>query len=157
AREALDRAYRLRSYLTLPDPDGKSFGPSHFNSRLGSDIPRDQWEWGVYRDHAAALATNEAVHLSRLPSADELAGEAAARARASQAQVKENGYDVARRVFITNEEIASFPWKSRLWQSWSSPLAVNYASVYAPADAYARRARLEQEGSPWLKSPWDRE
>lgn len=157
AREALEKTYRLKSYLALPEPDGRLVGPTHFNTRLGSDAPRDQWEWGVFRDHAAALVTNEAAWLAKTPTLEEIAQGAAHRAGASQAQINENGYLVDLKRFARNDELGGYVWKYRLWQNWSFPLSVNYASAYAPPDAFAARRKLEAEKSPWLKNPWDRE
>jgi hypothetical protein len=157
AREALERTYRLKSYLALPEPDGRWIGPTHFNTRLGSDAPRDQWEWGTYRDNAAALVTNEAAWLAQTPTAEQLADAAATRSRACQGQVNENGLIADLSRFARNDELGAYPWKYRLWQNWSFPLSVNYGSVYAPANAFAQRQKLEADKSPWLKNPWDRE
>src|SRR5262249_49857916 len=90
ARNALDRVYRLRNHLCLPEPDGRIVGPSHFHPRFSADAPRDQWEWGGYRDAAAALAPDEAVCLALLPPTAELSVAQAGRARAFQGQINEN-------------------------------------------------------------------
>jgi len=157
AKEALARAYRLRGHLSLPEPGGQLFGPTHFNTRLGSDPTRDQWDWGAYRDTAVSLVTAEAAHSIKLPTADELKAAAAIRASAFRGQLAENPKNSKGPGYIKNEEISNHPWKFRLWQSWNFPLAVNFASDYCPKDALEQRLKLEKEKSPMLVSPWERE
>ena len=153
AREAVERVYRLRAHLCLPEPDGQMLGPSHFNTRTSSDAWHDQWPWG-YRDYAAAMLTDEAAYLTKLPSAEELNAAAEKRVSAFRAQLAEN----PRRpdgTFLRNEEIASSPWAFRIWQSWNFPM-INFAYEHYRKGAYAHRAKLEQEKSPYLKSPFER-
>lgn len=71
AREALDKAFRLRAHLCFPDPDGTFEGPSHMSSRTSADPPRDQWNF-PHRPYAAAMATDEAIHLAPLPPEDQI-------------------------------------------------------------------------------------
>ncbi|MCE9533054.1 MAG: hypothetical protein K8T89_18300 [Planctomycetes bacterium] len=157
AKEALDRAYRLRGHLYLPDPDGKLFGPCHFNARTGFDASRDQWAWDNFRELAASLVTPEAAHLAKMPTTEELLNAGANRARACQAQLNENPVNVAKKEFFKSDQLTSNPWKYRQWLSYNFPLSVNYAYDFCPKDAYAQRLKLEKEVSPFLKSPWDRE
>src|SRR5207249_3733908 len=84
-REALGRAYRLKSYLSLPEPDGTLVGPTHFNPRTSGDSANDQWAWR-FRDCAAAMLTDEALPCARPPTPQELAGAAGA-LRAGMASV----------------------------------------------------------------------
>src|SRR5690606_38043957 len=46
---ALKDGYRLRSYLSLPEPNGSYWGPSHMSPRTSADAPHDQW--GFYQRH----------------------------------------------------------------------------------------------------------
>jgi len=41
--DVLRRAYRLKSYLTLPEPDGTTLSPSHFNARCQDGFDNDQY------------------------------------------------------------------------------------------------------------------
>src|SRR5262249_486232 len=70
-RAAVDKAYRLRAPLGLPGPDGVAFGPSHMSSRTSADSPHDQWNF-PHRPYAAALVTDEALHLAPLPTPEAL-------------------------------------------------------------------------------------
>ena len=72
-KETVGKAYRLKSHLALPDPDGKLAGPTAFNNRLGSPSSEDQWDWDNAREHAAAMVTDEAVIWAKLPTAEALA------------------------------------------------------------------------------------
>lgn len=157
AKEAVAKSYRLRAHLCLPEPDGKWFvGPSHFNSRTSSDAWGDQWEWGGARDQIASLVTDEAIYLATLPAKDELKNAPAKRATAFNGQIAENPL-TGKGGYLKNEDIRSHPWKWRLWQSFNFPPTVNAGYEYYPIGSYARHAKLQQENSPWLKSPFQRD
>jgi hypothetical protein len=158
AIDAVNRSYRLRAHLILPEPDGKTMvGPSHFQTRYSADAGRDQWEWGTFRDTAASLVTDEAIHLTKLPTSAELTGSAARRASYFQSQINENAYKADGTGMVRNEEITSSPWAFRLWQSYNFPAMVNYAFDHYPAGAFAHRTELDQQKSPLLKSPFLRD
>ncbi len=157
AQEALDRNYRLRAHLCLPEPDGKFLGPSHFNSRYSADATRDQWEWGSFRNTAAALVTDEALHLTHRPLESELAGADALRARTFQSQINENPVHPSRSGYLRNDEITNYPWSFRPWLSYNFPAMVNFAYEHYPQGFYTRRERLVQEKSPLLVSPFERD
>ena len=156
AREAVERSYRLRAHLSLPEPDGKVVGPSHFNSRTSSDAWGDQWSWGGARDIMAALVTNEAAYLVPALAADELKTAADKRAQMYHGQLRENPVN-PKGGFIKDDEIISHPWKWRMWHSFNFPGSVNFGYEFYPANAYANRTKLESEKSPYLKSPYLRD
>lgn len=156
ARDAVEKCYRLRAHLCLPEPDGTFVGPSHFNSRTSSDAWKDQWEWGGARDAAAALVTNEALYLVKMPTLDELRAAPGKRAQGFSGQLRENPVD-GKGGFLKNDDLTGYPWKWRLWHSFNFPASVNFGYEFYPAGAYPRRAQLEKEGSPWLKSPFARQ
>ncbi len=157
AREAVAKSYRLRAHLCLPEPDGKWFvGPSHFNSRTSSDAWGDQWEWSGARDQFASLVTDEAIYLAKLPAQDDLKGAPAKRAIAFNGQIAENPVN-GKGGFLKNEELGSQPWKWRLWQSFNFPATVNAGYEYYPTGSYARHAKLQQQNSPLLRSPFQRD
>jgi hypothetical protein len=155
ARAALERVYRLRGHLILPEPDGKFSGPSHFNSRLSGPASIDQWAWSGARDTAAAMLTDEAAHLARLPSADELRDAPARRARQFASDIAENPRDMAGR-HIRDDEIISHLWKWRVWMTFNFPASVNPGHEFYRAGAWAHRQELEKQQSPLLKSPFER-
>lgn len=158
AREAVERWYRLAAHLSLPEPDGSQVGPSHFNSRTGGDVWPGQWDW-VFRDYGGAMVTDEAAHLTKRPTAEELKAAFGGLAGKLNAQVRENprvkGKDGKWR-FQKNEELQSHPWQFRMWPSWNFPILTNFVHDCYKPGAYAHRAKLEQEKSPMLRSPFER-
>ena len=156
-RDVVDRCHRLRAHVTLPEPDGRTFGPSHFQTRYSADAWRDQWEWGHYRDYAASLVTDEAAYLVPLPSAAVLTNAAAHRGGFFNAQIAENPVIVGQRRFARNDELINQLWSFRLWQSFNFPAMVSFAYEYYPVGAFAHRLKLEQEKSPLLRSPFLRD
>ncbi len=157
ASDVVDRCHRLRAHVSLPDPDGHTYGPSHFQTRYSADAWRDQWEWGHYRDFAASLVTDEAAYLVTLPPPAVLTDAAAQRAGFFNAQIAENPLTGEPRHFARNDELGNHPWKFSLWQSYNFPAMVSYAYDHYPAGAFAHRMKLEQEKSPLLLSPFLRD
>ncbi len=154
AKDAVTRCYRLRAHLCLPEPDGRYIGPTHFNSRTSSDAWGDQWEWGIARDSFASLVTDEAVYLNKLPTADDLRKAPDQRASAFRQQLAENPVNPKGGGFLKNEQLTSHPWRWRLWQSFNFPATVNYGYEFYPPGSHAKRLKLQDENSPWLKSPF---
>lgn len=157
AKEAVEKTHRLRAHLCLPEPDGRYFGPSHFQTRYSADAWKDQWEWGDYRDTAASFVTDEAIYLTKYPTAEELANAAPRRAQFLQGNIKENPLSGTRKGYLLNEEIANHPWSFRPWQTYNFPGMVSYAYEHYPRGAYAHRDKLEKEKSPLLRSPFMRD
>lgn len=155
AKESVERAQRLRAHLILPEPDGRWIGPSHFNSRTSSDVWSDQWEWGKARDAAAALVTDEAAYLVKMPDAESLKTSGARRAGAYNHQISENPL-TGKGGYIKNQDIGNSQWQFRIWASFNFPATINPGYEHYPAGAYAKRAKLEAANSPMLKSPFER-
>jgi len=158
ADQAVERVYRLRAHVCLPEPDGTYTGPTAFNARLGSITWRDQWHWDGAREHAAALLTDEAAYLIKTPTDQQLAGGAARRAGMYTGQIKQNTRvrENGKLRHIRNDEIKSRPWKWRMWNTWNFPVSLNPGYESYPEGAYARRAKLQEDNSPMLKSPFER-
>ena len=158
AIDAVERIYRLRAHVSLPEPDGKTFrGPSHYHNRYSAEAWRDQWEWGIFRDVAAALVTDEAAYINPLPKPEVLATAAARRAGMFQFAIGETAYNAARKGQALPEDMRSSPWRFHLWSSYNFPATVNYGYDHYPAGAYAHRTKLVQQDSPLLKSPFLRD
>lgn len=150
-REPLEKAYRLRAHLSLPEPDGTVSGPTHFNPLASRGAYNDSYAWR-YRDYAAAMLTDEAAHLTRLPTADDLAAGGEKRIKELKAQIKENTKQ------LPTEQLTADPWSFRPWpNSWSFPNVINYAQDAYRAGAYEHRAKLETERSPLLQLPFARD
>ena len=157
AREAVERAYRLRGHLIFPEPDGKLVGPGHFNSRLGSTVACDQFACEGARDVAASMVTDEAAWFVKMPSAEVLKAAPSRRAyefnedMGENPRVVENG--VAR--YIRNDEIKNaYPWKLRMWMTYNFPISLNPGYEFYRKGAFAHRQELEKKNSPMLKSPY---
>jgi hypothetical protein len=136
AQEAMRKAWRLRAHLCFPDPVGGGFsGPSHMSSRTSADPFRDQWNF-PHRSPAAALVSDDAIHLAAVPTADELATA------------------TARLVAGLNARLAAPPAPERdvpwVESHWSN--AGNFAHDHHRPGGFARLRQLEQEGSP-LRQP----
>lgn len=167
AREAVDRVYRLRAHLILPEPDGSVTGPAHFNNRVASPAYGDQWDWNGGRDYAASLVTDEAIHLGypitlRHPTKgvsgmvqgetaeDFLAAAAPFQAERFNSGIGENpGYMKA-------EDIRPHPWQQRMWMTWDYPLSLNPGFDFYPDGAWAHRQALVDADSPMLRNPFER-
>lgn len=133
ATEAVSKGYRLRNHLSLLEPDGRAFGPSHMSSRTSADPPHDQWNF-PHRPYAAAMVTDEALHLAPLP-APAVMSKAAERVTHS-----------------LNEQFAKpHPANPSVWKEthWSG--AFNFAFEHYQKGYYDRRLALEKEASPLLK------
>jgi len=151
AKEALERTYRLRGHLILPEPDGTLTGPSHFNSRLSSPASRDQWG---YARTGAAMITDEAAYCIKSPSAKQLANAPANRARKFNLQLKLTAK--TNPDYFTEEElkkIFGFRWKLRIWMTYRFPISVNPSYEFYRKGALAHRQELEESNSPLLKLP----
>ncbi len=157
-KDALDRVYRLRRHLILPEPDGTFTGPSHFNSRLGSPPNNDQWGWTGVRDASAAMVTDEAAQFVETISDGQLRNGPAARAAQFNGPLRENiridGH------YLTDEEMLAYKvpaethWKPRRWMSYNFPASVNPGYEHYRKGAWSRRRELEKAKSPLLKSPF---
>jgi hypothetical protein len=143
-REALTKASRLKNYLTLPEPGGKSFyGPSHFNSRTSACSPCDQWGWD-YRNIGAAMTTDEAMYLTPLPSLEEL---------------KSVPQKLVRFLNLDLGPIPELkPWSAVLDSGWDrlSWTSMDFAYEYYRKGFYEQRAKLEAENSPLLQPAFAR-
>ncbi|MCX5658537.1 MAG: hypothetical protein NTW19_02300, partial [Planctomycetota bacterium] len=163
AKQAVDRIYRLRAHLVLPEPDGYRLGPSAFNTRLGSPPMVDQLELGKSReldgarDVAVSFLTDEAACFVSTPGAELLKAAAGRRAYDFNGDIMQNSRttdpDGTVR-YIRNDEIKNaFPWKLRAWMTYNFPISVNPAYEFYKKDAFAHRLELEKKNSPMLKLP----
>jgi len=77
---ALHKMLVLKAHLSLPEPDGRLYGPTHFNTGTAADAPNDQWAWPS-RDVAMAMLDDTAFYTiwARIKLLDEEAMRAAVR------------------------------------------------------------------------------
>ena len=157
-KETVERRYRLRSHLILREPDGSFVGPSHFNARLDSDAWNDQWKWG-YRDEAGAMITDEAVHLTKFPSREDMeAGlkKAVGWFNTGVKQTPRRRDEQGKLHSLKPEEISAPVWAYRIWPSHNYAINICYAYDHYRKGAYARLKKLQEADSPWLRSPFER-
>ncbi len=150
--------YRLRAHLVLPDPDGAWFGPTHFNTRLGQDAYRSQWDWG-FRDYAGSLVSDHVVWQTQFPTKEEMLAGVVRRVGGFNQAINQNPRardPDGKQRFLKNDELKSHPWQFRLWPSYNFPVVTNPAYDYYPAGAYKHRHELETNKSPMLRSPYQR-
>lgn len=62
--QAVDWLHEVKSHLTLPEPDGTFYGPSHFSSNTSADVANDQWSGTPPRDIGAAMVSDWALYLA---------------------------------------------------------------------------------------------
>jgi len=140
ADQALARAYRLRSHLGLPDPDGNLFGPSHMSSRTSACPPWDQWNW-PQRHVAAAMVSDEAFSAVPLPE------EPAALKRSAAQAVK-----ALNEQLTPARNIRRKAWKEDHWTRFP-----HAALDGINGEWFSRLRAMQRGGSPLLRSPFHRE
>lgn len=159
AKDAVERIYRLRAHLLLPEPDGSVIGPCHFNTQRGAPVAKDSWHWNGTREHAAAMITDEASCQAPWPSDSTLSGAAEKRVAAFNFQLSQNPIKTRLRpgyAYYENNEIPPIPWENRLWQTYNFPATVNHSYEFYRPGSHARRLKLEQEQSPLVSLPFHR-
>jgi len=138
--EALHKMLVLKSHLSLPEPDGAMFGPTHFSTGTAADAPHDQWAW-VSRDAAMSMIDDEALYTvwARIGIPDEAA---------MRAKVK-NG--IERLGGDKPSQKAPAPWRENHWSRTN-----NYAFDLYRAGFYKRLVELDKRRSPLSKPPFGR-
>lgn len=150
AKEAVARAWELRGYLILPDPDGKRWGPSHMTYRAGADVAHDQWDW-PFRAVAASHLTDQALGQAKQPTPGDLKEAPAKAAQEINWYLSENSGK------LPADQVKPNPWRWMLWPDTGAFPVNNFAYDYCPKDYYAHYTKLVKENSPLLKLPFERE
>lgn len=151
-KEAVEKIYRLRAHLLLPEPDGRFTSPTHFHTRIGGPANEDQWDWG-FRDYAAAMLTDEAMYLLKPQTDEQLAAAPLGRANIFNHAMSET-IAIAKNRKTDVSKMRGSPWSWHLWDNYNFPATVNYAYDFYRPGSYARRLALQKDDSPWLKSPF---
>jgi hypothetical protein len=143
-KDALGKAYRLRNYLSLPEPGKNVFGPSHMSSRTSGDAWHDQWQDATKYDRhvGAAFFTDEAlpaVHRARFPNKRLLK------------------VTPTRAVADLNRWLKRKPRAPRAWHESHWVGFPNYVHDHMVDGFYERMVKLRAEKSPLLKLPFERE
>ena len=156
AKQAVDRWYRLRSHLVLPEPDGSFDGPTHFNLRLGQTAQIGQWDWG-YREYVGATMTDHALWQVKIPDEEEIAEGLKSQVSHFNASVAENpqARDAEGKIyFVKSEDLKPYPWAFAMWPSWNYPITTHYGYDLWKSGDYARLLAAQKADSPMLKSPY---
>ena len=145
ARRAIEEAYRLRAHVSLPEPDGNVFSPTHMSSRTSADAPHDQWNW-ENRNVAAALVTDEALCAITQPTDGLINGGPSRR-------IGQLNGALARAQNAAHEEWTLQPWSERHWTGFGflSTLIEPQAESF-----FARLEKLKSEQSDSLLLPMQR-
>ena len=138
-KKALDQSFKLRAYLSLPDPpvsrntrgDRLLFGPCHFNSRTSGDSSADQWGYKD-RNYGAAMLTDYALPLVEWPDEADLIR--------SEAMLKKVEEGDAPRLQ---------PWKENHW------IRSDLTTEYTRKDFFEYVSSLRKQNSPLLKHPFE--
>ncbi|MEI8309397.1 MAG: hypothetical protein WCH98_01440 [Verrucomicrobiota bacterium] len=139
-KKGLDQSFKLRAYLSLPEPPESRdreggplfFGPCHFNARTSGDSPADQWGYKD-RNFGAAMLTDYALPLVEWPSEADLKRSEAARIKAE-----------------AGEPPRLQPWKENHW------IRSNLTTEYTRKDFFQHVSKLREEKSPLLKYPFEK-
>lgn len=138
--EALHKMIVLKSHLSLPEPDGALFGPTHFSTGTAADAPHDQWSW-VSRDAAMAMIDDEALYSVlariRLPNAARM-----------MARVKKG---IERLRTDKPSKKSPSPWRENHWVN-----TTNYAFDHYKSGFYERLMQLRKQKSMLTKPPFAR-
>jgi hypothetical protein len=108
------------------------------SSRTSADSPNDQWNF-AHRPYAAALVSDEALHLAPLPRPEAL--------KSAPTRI----------VADLNAQLAGVravkpqPWRESHWSNY-----LNFAHEHYRRGYYTRRLRLEKEASPLLLPVYQR-
>ena len=139
-KKRLDESFKLRAYLSLPEPPESRnlqggplfFGPCHFNSRTSGDSPADQWSYRD-RNYGAAMLTDYALPLVEWPGEADLIR--------SEAQRKKE---------VAGEAPGLKPWKENHW------IRSDLTTEYTRKDFFQYMSKLRAENSPLLKLPFEK-
>ncbi|MCX5658788.1 MAG: hypothetical protein NTW19_03590 [Planctomycetota bacterium] len=149
-RDHVKEAWRLRAHLVLPEPDGKFTGPSHFNSRTGTDASADQWDWR-FRTVAASYLTEQAICQAPFPTDEQL--KAAPEKAVGMLQPQVMNYPDNPNM----QRTASGPWRWMLYPNAPDFPMNNFALEFYPKGFLAEREKLVKKDPSLLKYPFERD
>ena len=135
---ALHKMLVLKSYLSLPEPDGTLIGPTHFNTGTAADAPGDQWAWPS-RDFAMAMVDDLAYYT--IWARVKLLNEADMRAAVKSA-IQALGAAIDKPV-----DVAPKPWAENHWND-----TLNFAYENYQPGFYKKLMAMDQAKSPLTQS-----
>jgi len=138
--EALHKMLVLKSHLTLPEPDGALFGPTHFSTGTAADAPHDQWAW-VSRDAAMSMIDEEALYTVR--ARIKFLGVAKMMTKVKNG-IERLGAD-------RPSKKSPSPWRENHWVN-----TINYAFDHYRSGFYERLVQLRKQKSKLTRPPFAR-
>lgn len=147
--DALDKMSRLKAHLTLPEPDGHYYGPSHFSTATSKDSPNDLR--GLFsRDIAIGMVTDHAKYLLwegrmgqntgyQLPDQDEMLS------RISLLTNRTNG-------LLESNDSSPGKWEEKHWTN-----GIIYAYDYYRQGFYEELKQLNNKDSQKKRLPYNRD
>ena len=140
--DALHKMLVLKAHLSLPEPDGTLYGPTHFSTGTSMDAPNDQWAWES-RDASMAMIDDLAMYTvwSRIgvPSVEGM------KARVAQEMAKVD----------TTTPITDV--KPQVWAENHWTRGLNYAHDQYHAGFFKRLSELNAADSPLAHPPFGRD
>lgn len=155
AEDVIEKRFRLRAHLSLPEPDGNMFGPSHFNTRLDTEPSDDQWNW-AFRHYGAPALADEAVQLVEIPTVEEMTEAVRGLSGKYNGQIGQNPRrrtPEGKLVHIESTNLKSHPWTFRIFPSWNYPVPVCFPYDHYRPGTYAKLVELKEADSPLLANP----
>lgn len=138
-RAAVNKAYLLKTYLALPEPDGTLIGPAHFSPRTSADSAHDQWGYD-HRNTAGAMLSDDAMYLVDVPSDEKL--QAVPQALVASLNTAAEAGAKTRAV----------KWSEVHWTG-----SLNYGFVHYADDFLRRRRAIEKKNNDRLRPPFKRD
>ena len=137
---ALHKMLVLKAYLSLPEPEGGLYGPTHFNTGTAADAPHDQWG-GASRNISMAMIDDTAMYTARwlAPESDEAMAE---RVRTF----------IEKLPLVQPYEAQPTPWAEDHWQT-----PINYAFENYRPGFCERLVKLIAAEASILRPPFSRD
>ncbi len=168
--DVIRKMITLKSYLTVPDPDGYWNGPSHFSTATSGPVSSDQWN-DYLRDVADGMVTDKALYLLEGNGVNRNYGweiipdksymESAA-ARLGIPGILIHGFSGYRRAApapftsLLKSSYVPLIWKPDHNQHWINGNAQIFICDGYRDGFYKKIISLKKTNSPLLLSPWQR-
>ncbi|MEX0929824.1 MAG: hypothetical protein WD266_07260 [Balneolales bacterium] len=146
---ALDRMSKLKAYLSLPEPEGRYYGPSHFSTATSGDSPNDQR--GLFsRDLGIAMVSDQAKYLIW----EGRGGQSHGHGVPGQAEMLDRIEFLTRR---TNNHFERNDSKPGRWERAHWTDGIIYAHEYYPPGFYEKLRQIEAGQDPVRRAPFNRD
>ncbi|MEX0928422.1 MAG: T9SS type A sorting domain-containing protein [Balneolales bacterium] len=148
-KETVNKLSELKGHLTLPEPNGDFFGPSHFNTTTSGDGANDQ-NVSLNRDLGAAMVADEAKYLIW----DGRNGQH------YNLGIPDRSTIIDRVRFLTgrtNDHWSSSSTSPRDWHETHWTRGIPYAQEYVVPGFYDEMLQIENSSNSLKKAPFSRD